>query len=87
MAIPGGAKACRPADDSTKARLRQQPLEWLNSEFVSWGTFADSNSAGMKAKFALFLQHWKTDTDLSSIRDNKELARLPDDERSAFQKL
>jgi len=33
------------------------------------------------------LQHWKADTDLAGIRDEKELAKLPEEERAAFKKL
>jgi hypothetical protein len=41
----------------------------------------------MKAKVAPTLQHWKEDTDLAGIRDEKELAKLPEDERAAFKRL
>ncbi len=41
----------------------------------------------MKAKVAPTLQHWKEDTDLAGIHDEKELAKLPEDERAAFKRL
>ena len=41
----------------------------------------------MKAKVAPTLQHWKADADLAGIRDEKELAKLPEEERTAFKSL
>ena len=40
-----------------------------------------------KAKIAPTLQHWKADADLAGIRDEKELAKLPGEERAAFKQL
>ena len=41
----------------------------------------------LKAIVAPTLQHWKADTDLAGIRDEKELAKLPEEERADFQQL
>ena len=42
---------------------------------------------GNKEEVAKTLTHWKTDADLAGIRDENELAKLPEDERAAFQKF
>ena len=33
------------------------------------------------------LKHWKADADLAGVRDEKELAKLPEEERAGFQQL
>ena len=33
------------------------------------------------------MTHWKQDTDLTGVRDPKALAKLPPDERDAWQQL
>jgi hypothetical protein len=42
---------------------------------------------GNKELVAKTLNHWKNDTDLAGVRDEKELARLPEDERKVWQAL
>jgi hypothetical protein len=42
---------------------------------------------GNKELVAKTLTHWKQDTDLAGIRDEQELAKLPEDERKAWQSL
>ena len=36
---------------------------------------------------AILWPHWKEGTDLAGIRDEKELARLPEEERKEWQSL
>jgi hypothetical protein len=74
-------------DDAAKAKLRGQALDWLKAELAAWAKVVDEGSAEMKAKVAPALQHWKADADLVGIRDEKELAKLPEAERAAFQQL
>jgi eukaryotic-like serine/threonine-protein kinase len=74
-------------DDAAKAKLRRQAHDWLRRELAVWAKILDSGAADMKAQVAPTLQHWKEDTDLAGIRDEKELAKLPEDERAAFKRL
>ncbi len=46
-----------------------------------------SIAPGNKELVAKTLQHWKDDTELASIRDEKELARLSAEEHAAFKQL
>jgi hypothetical protein len=42
---------------------------------------------GKKEQIAKTLEHWKQDVDLAGIRDEVELAKLPDEDRAAFKQL
>ena len=87
LAASGQGKDDPPPDDAAKAKLRQQAREWLQAELAAWAKVLDTGPADMKAKIAPTLQHWKADTDLAGIRDEKELAKLPEEERAAFKQL
>jgi tetratricopeptide (TPR) repeat protein len=76
-----------PPDDVARAKLRQQARAWLEAELAAWGTVLDGGPAELKAVVPQTLKHWKSDADLAGIRDGKELAKLPEDERAAFQQL
>ncbi len=87
LAGSGQGKDHPPPDDAAKAMLRRQTLDWLQAELVAWTRVFDSDPAAMKAKISPTLKHWKADTDLAGIREEKELARLPEKERAAFHQL
>jgi hypothetical protein len=54
---------------------------------TTWAKVLDNGSAELKAKLAPTLPYWKADTDLVGIRDEKELAKFPIEERAAFKTL
>ena len=87
LAASGQGKDDPPADDAAKAKLRKQAREWLQAELSAWAKVIETGTAEMKAKVAPALQHWKEDTDLICIRDEKERAKLPDEERTALKTL
>ncbi|MFI5454550.1 MAG: protein kinase [Isosphaerales bacterium] len=87
LAGSGQAKDDPPPDGAARAKLRQQALGWLKAELAEWAKVQDAGPAEMKAKIAPTLQHWTTDADLAGIRDEKELAKRPKEERVAFQQL
>ena len=87
LAGSGQGKDHPPPDDAAKAKLRRQSLDWLQAELVAWTKIFDSDPAAVKAKISPTLKHWKADTDLAGIRDEKELARMPDKERAVFYQL
>jgi serine/threonine protein kinase len=74
-------------DDAAKAKLRRQAHDWLRRELAAWAKILESVAADMKANVAPTLQHWKADADLAGIRDEKELAKLPEDERKDWRAL
>ena len=87
LAASGQGKDEPPPDDSSKANLRRQARDWLQAELTAWTKILDTGPADLKVKIATTLQHWKDDPDLAGIRDEKELAKLPAEERAAFQQL
>jgi eukaryotic-like serine/threonine-protein kinase len=87
LAGSGKCKDDPQPDDGTRAKLRRQAREWLQAELAAWASCHDSGATEMKAKIAPILEHWKADSDLAGIRDEKELAKLPAEERSALKPL
>ena len=74
MRPPKPSSECKPANGS-------------GPSLSAWAKVLETGPAEMKAKVAPTLQHWKEDTDLAGIRDEKELAKLPEDERTALKQL
>jgi tetratricopeptide (TPR) repeat protein len=72
-------------DDAARTKLRRQALDWLKAELSAWKRVAQTSEPGNKEPIAVTLQSWKDEIDLSTVRDEKELARLPSDERNEWQ--
>ena len=87
LAASGQGKDDPPPDEAARAKLRQQAREWLEAELAFWAKIADAGAAQTKAIVPPTLKHWKADADLAGVRDEKELAKLPDEERGAFKQL
>ncbi len=87
LAAAGQAKDDPPPDPAAQAKLRGQAGDWLRAELARWAKLLDDSPADSKAKIAATLEHWKRDSDLAGIRDQKALARLSDEERAAFERL
>src|SRR5262249_50228202 len=74
--------------DTDRAKLRNQALEWLRAELDTWSKLLETANDQQRQFIAQTLHHWRvTDTDLASIRDDAELANLPEDEQDAFREL
>ncbi len=74
-------------DKEAKASLRAQALGWLKADFSAWERVAMIVEPGNKERVAKTLAHWKVDADLASVRDEKNLAKLPEAERKEWEKL
>ena len=74
-------------DELTRSKLRDQALRGLKAELAEWTTLLKSGNPNAKAVVAETLVNWQNDVDLVGIRDEKELARLPEVERSSFKQL
>jgi serine/threonine-protein kinase len=83
--------ACGQGRDTEKpvetelATIRNKSLAWLRADLAAWTKFADNPKE--HARIRQTLQHWQQDTDLASIRDPNEIAKLPADEQEAWKKL
>jgi serine/threonine protein kinase len=87
LAGAGQGNETPPLDDTAKAKLRRQGLDWLKAELTVWARLVESSSPQANAFVAQALKHWQEDTDLVGIRDLKELAKLPESEREEWQRL
>jgi hypothetical protein len=76
-----------PLDEKEKTRWRRQALDGLKIDLAFWTRQAETGKPEAKALVSQKLQHWKADADLAGIRDDAELAKLPESERAAFRKL
>src|SRR5262249_23582444 len=77
----GQGKDEPPPDHEAQLKLRRQAIGWLKSELAEWSKLMESAQPQAKPAIAQTLTHWKQDSDLSRIRDENELAKLPEAER------
>ena len=87
LASSGQGNQDSTLDEPAKAKLRRQARQWLQSELAAWRKVVEAGPAEANAVVATTLKHWETDGDLAAIRDEKELAKLPEEERAAVQQL
>ena len=72
----------RPApDESARAALREQALEWLQADLAAWSKLAAAGPPASRASARRHLRHWKVDRDLAGVRDRAALIRLPEAEQ------
>jgi tetratricopeptide (TPR) repeat protein len=75
-----GRDACQLTGEA-RADLRKQSLAWLQADLAAW------RSLGAGDERAQTLRNWRADKALAGVRDEKELAKLPSPERSAWEGL
>jgi hypothetical protein len=76
-----------PPLDDQKAKLRRQALDWLTAELGDWAKLLATANKEQRGDIIKTLEHWREDTDLAGIREDKELAKLAETERAAFRML
>ena len=74
-------------DDTAKARLRKQALDWLRADLALWTKQLEGGRSADRAALLRMMRHWQRDTDLAGIRDSASLAKLPAEERTACERL
>jgi tetratricopeptide (TPR) repeat protein len=74
-------------DGAARARLRGQALDWLKAERAAWAKVLDAGDARARSVVAQNLRHWQANSDLAGVRDRDALAKLPADERRAWEAL
>ena len=87
LAGTGRGKDDPPPDETAKGKLRDQAREWLKAELAAWSKVLERGPAQMKTGVSQTLKHWKADADIAGIRDEIEMAKLPEVERAALQQL
>ena len=73
-------------DDDVRAGLRRQAMEWLRADLDAWGKIPESDGERGIAMLST-LRHWKEDSDLAGLRDERELVKLAEEERDRCHKL
>ena len=87
MAGRGKAEDVPPPDEAARTRLRAKALEWLRADLAAWAKGLERDPKTATPIVGKTLRHWKTDPDLTGLRDEAELAKLPEAEREAFRAL
>jgi hypothetical protein len=70
-----------------KAGLRGQALKWLKANLVLWKRQAETANPMGRALVQRVLWAWQNNPGLASVRDRAGLAKLPEPERKAWEKL
>jgi serine/threonine-protein kinase len=83
----GQGKDAAALDAAGRLRWRRQALTWLRAELAARARQLKSWFPGQASQARQALDHWRRDPGLSGVRDRDALAKLPPDERLAWQKL
>jgi tetratricopeptide (TPR) repeat protein/serine/threonine protein kinase len=86
LAAGGKGIGADKLDATARAGLRGQALDWLRAVLTARAKLVTNNPAAA-GPVQKALQHWLDTPDLSGVRDAKELAELPDEERQRWLKL
>ena len=85
LAAAGKGKDADKLDDKQQADLRQKALAWLQGDLQAHAqSLQDLPSAALLPEK---LKHWQSDQALFSVRDAKELAKLPEPEQESWREL
>ena len=85
LASAGQSQDEPPLEDTAKAKLRQEALDWLKAELSTWKVHVTITAPGNLELATKTLANWKQQTDLGGVRDNEKLAKLPEAERKEWQ--
>jgi serine/threonine-protein kinase len=87
LAASGQGKDADRIDPEGRAGLRLQALGWLQSDFERLSLEANSDDPRVRLRVRGTLGRWMSDPDLAGLRDPEAIARLPEPERDAWQRL
>jgi serine/threonine protein kinase/Flp pilus assembly protein TadD len=83
----GQGKDADKLDDSEKARLRGQALDWLKGDLALHAKQLTSGQPANRAEVQARLRYWLADADFAGVRGLEPLAELPEGERQSWQRL
>jgi hypothetical protein len=61
--------------------------EWLRADLSAWATLLDSGNPKDQELTGKTLRHWQRDADLTALRGEAALAKLPEAERATWQQF
>jgi len=76
-----------PLVDAAKVQMRRRALDWLRADLTAWSTVLRRGSAQDQPQVQGTLLHWKSDPDLTGVRDRAALAQLPGPEQTSWGEL
>jgi serine/threonine protein kinase/Tfp pilus assembly protein PilF len=87
LAARGRAGGANQRDEGERAFLHTLAFTWLRQSMAAWGKHLQDGRADAHLLVQEQAGHALDDKDLASVRDPGSLARLPADERRAWQRL
>jgi WD40 repeat protein len=87
LAAAGRGHDAATLDAAERARLRKLAHDWLRADLQHWAKRLDDGKPEGRNEVMMKMWHWRSDTDLASVRDVKALAALPEAERRMWEKL
>jgi serine/threonine protein kinase/tetratricopeptide (TPR) repeat protein len=86
-AAAGRGEDAGTLDDTERARLRTQALDWLRADLALRTRQLAKDTPITRDAAKLTLLHWQRDAELADLRDAAALAKLPVEERTAWTEL
>jgi tetratricopeptide (TPR) repeat protein len=83
LAAAGKGTDANKLDLQQQNRLRKQASDWLQADLAARAKLLEKDPV----KVFDDMKHWQQDADLTALRDEKELAKLPAQERAALAKF
>jgi serine/threonine protein kinase/Tfp pilus assembly protein PilF len=87
LAASGQGKDAAELTEKDRARLREQALGWLRADLAAWNNLLVNKGDGVRTDITKKLSWWMKDADFARVRERDALAKLPEAERLAWQKL
>jgi tetratricopeptide (TPR) repeat protein len=83
----GQGKDAIGLDDTGRARLRRQALDWLRADLEAWHRQLEKEPVKDRPVVDKQLEHWLVDSEFVAVRGAEALDRLPEAERRDWQRL
>jgi serine/threonine protein kinase/tetratricopeptide (TPR) repeat protein len=87
LAAAGQGHDADQPDEAERTRLRRQARVWLRANLDQWAKLLATDKPQDRVQIQRAMRGRQNDPDLTSVRDAAALAKLPADEREAWQKL
>jgi hypothetical protein len=87
LAAAGQGEDAAKFDGKEKAGLRKQALAWLRADLTLRARQLETGNPAHRAAVQQTMKHWRQDRDLAGVRAAAALAKLPAEERAAWEEL
>jgi serine/threonine protein kinase/Tfp pilus assembly protein PilF len=87
LASAGQGADASQLGNQERTRWRKQALTWLSSDLTSLSQLEKSGKHADLLEIPKTLAQWQDDPDLACLRDASALAKIPEEERAAWEKF